>query len=101
MLKIVLFFVFAIGVGFPHLFRVQKWSNRHKQDHRRFVVAAFVICLLMSFARRWFGVADITGAFIAGLLLSQYQVIPTSIASRFETLSLYAAFTYFLCERRP
>ena len=87
MLKIVLFFVFAIGVGFLIYFGFKKWSNRHKQDHRRFVVAAFVICLLMSFcAEEWFGVADITGAFIAGLLLSNTSH-SNYIASRFETLS--------------
>ena len=87
MLKIVLFFVFAIGVGVLIYFGFKKWANRHKQDHRRFVVAAFVICLLMSFcAEEWFGVADITGAFIAGLLLSNTSH-SNYIASRFETLS--------------
>ena len=41
----------------------------------------------MSFcAEEWFGVADITGAFIAGLLLSNTSH-SNYIASRFETLS--------------
>ena len=35
---------------------------------------AFVICLLMSFAAEYFfGVADITGAFFAGVIISMTQ----------------------------
>ncbi|WP_066685126.1 cation:proton antiporter [Christensenella intestinihominis] len=87
LLKIVGFFAFAIGVGFVTYLAFKKWSDRHIDDHRRFVVMAFVICLLMSFcAEEWFGVADITGAFIAGLILSNTSHAKY-MASRFETLS--------------
>jgi len=87
LLKIVGFFAFAIGVGFVTYILFKKWSDRHIDDHRRFVVMAFVICLLMSFcAEEWFGVADITGAFIAGLILSNTSHAKY-MASRFETLS--------------
>ena len=48
---------------------------------------AFVFCLLISYcAEEFFGVADITGAFIAGLIISNTERAPY-IASRFETLS--------------
>lgn len=87
LLKIVGFFAFAVGVGFVTYILFKKWSDRHIDDHRRFVVMAFVICLLMSFcAEEWFGVADITGAFIAGLILSNTSHAKY-MASRFETLS--------------
>ena len=87
LLKIVGFFAFAVGVGFVTYILFKKWSDRHIDDHRRFVVMAFVICLLMSFcAEDWFGVADITGAFIAGLILSNTSHAKY-MASRFETLS--------------
>ncbi|MEA4854712.1 MAG: cation:proton antiporter [Christensenella sp.] len=87
LLKIIGFFAFAIGIGFLVYKVFKKWSDRHIDDHRRFVVMAFVICLLMAFvAEEWFGVADITGAFIAGLLLSGTSHAKY-IASRFETLS--------------
>ena len=87
LLKIVGFFAFAIGVGIVTYILFKKWSDRHIDDHRRFVVMAFVICLLMSFcAEEWFGVADITGAFIAGIILSNTSHAKY-MASRFETLS--------------
>ncbi len=87
LLKIVGFFAFAIGVGVVTYLLFKKWSDRHIDDHRRFVVMAFVICLLMSFcAEEWFGVADITGAFIAGIILSNTSHAKY-MASRFETLS--------------
>ena len=87
LLKIVGFFAFAVGVGFVTYILFKKWSDRHIDDHRRFVVMAFVIFLLMSFcAEEWFGVADITGAFIAGLILSNTSHAKY-MASRFETLS--------------
>ena len=87
LLKIVGFFACAVGVGFVTYILFKKWSDRHIDDHRRFVVMAFVICLLMSFcAEEWFGVADITGAFIAGLILSNTSHAKY-MASRFETLS--------------
>ncbi len=87
LLKIVGFFAFAIGVGVVTYILFKKWSDRHIDDHRRFVVMAFVICLLMSFcAEEWFGVADITGAFIAGIILSNTSHAKY-MASRFETLS--------------
>ncbi len=87
LLKIVGFFGFAVAIGFFTYIGFKKWSNKHRDDHRRFVVMAFVICLLMAFvAEEWFGVADITGAFLAGLILSNTSHAKY-IASRFETLS--------------
>lgn len=85
--KIVAFFVFSalIGVVFYYLF--QKYVNRFNKDMRRFVIFSFVFCLLLAYcAEEFFGVADITGAFIAGLIISN---IPRSnyISARFDTLS--------------
>ena len=87
LLKIVAFFVFAIvfGIVFYLIFgKLQKYYNK---DLRRFVIIAFVFCLLLSYlAEVWFGVADITGAFIAGVVVSNTQRAKY-IASRFETTS--------------
>ena len=56
-------------------------------DKRRFVIGAFVICLLLSFlAEEFFGVADITGAFIAGVILSKNKET-SYIANRFDIIS--------------
>lgn len=86
-LKIVLFFIFAgvIGIILHYLFR--RWVKMYEADKRRFVIISFVICLLLSFiAEEFFGVADITGAFIAGLIISDTEKTGY-INSRFETLS--------------
>lgn len=87
LLKIVAFFVFAIGIGFLIHWGFKKWTTNDKADLRRYTIVAFVICLLMSFvAEEFFGVADITGSFIAGMLISNTQRTKY-IATKFETLS--------------
>lgn len=87
LLKIFLFFVAALGFGMLFFLFFRKWTARYKKDMRRFVIIAFVFCLILSFsAEEFFGVADITGAFIAGLLISNTSH-STYIASRFETVS--------------
>lgn len=86
-IKIFLFFIFSIIIGFMFYFLFSKWIKRYNKDLRRFVIAAFVFCLLLSFvAERFFGVADITGAFIAGLIISNTERTKY-ILSRFETTS--------------
>lgn len=87
LLKIVLFFIFAaiVGVIFHYIF--MKWVGHYKSDLRRFVIVAFSLCLILSFiAEEFFGVADITGAFIAGLIISN-TAKTHYINARFETMS--------------
>ena len=61
-LKIVGFFAFAIIVGYITYILFNKWIYKYNIDKRRFVIAAFVFCLLLAFsAEQFFGVADITG----------------------------------------
>lgn len=96
LLKIVAFFVFAgvIGVLFHKLYK--KWSEKAERGLQRHVIIAFVLCLLMSYvAEVFFGVADITGAFIAGLIVSSTQRTKY-LASRFDTLSyMYLSPVFF------
>lgn len=87
LLKIVLFFVCAGAIGFLFYLFFKRWVEKHNRDMRRFVIVSFVFCLLLSYAAEVvFGVADITGAFIAGLIISNSQR-SKYITSRFETLS--------------
>ena len=87
LLKISLFFVFIAGVGYVFYKIFTRVINRDNRDLRRYVIVAFVFCLLMSFcAEEFFGVADITGAYFAGLIICNTQR-SKYIASRFETLS--------------
>lgn len=86
-LKVIGFFIFALITGLIIAVLFDKWTHKYNVDKRRFVIFAFVICLLMSFsAEEFFGVADITGAFIAGLILSKNNECDY-IKNRFETVS--------------
>lgn len=86
-IKIVGFFIFSIIVGIITYKLFNKWVDKYDIDKRRFVIVSFVICLLLSFsAEEFFGVADITGAYIAGLVLSSNKET-IYISKRFETLS--------------
>lgn len=85
--KILLFFILAIMVGIVVFRLMNKEMKTHNTDLRRFVIFSFVFCLLLSYAaEKFFGVADITGAFIAGLILSGTER-KHYILSRFETSS--------------
>lgn len=69
--KIAMFFVFAMLVGIMCSKGIDKWMKGYNKDLRRFSVVALVICLMLAFiAEEVFGVADITGAFVAGLIIS-------------------------------
>jgi Kef-type K+ transport system membrane component KefB len=87
LVKIVLFFICSIAIGFIFYVLFGKWVERYDKGLRRFVIVAFVFCLLLAFvAEEFFGVADITGAFIAGLIISNTQKTKY-IAARFDTMS--------------
>ena len=52
----------------------------------------------MSFAAEYFfGVADITGAFFAGVIISMTQE-DQFIASKFDVIGIYVLKPYFLCK---
>lgn len=87
LLKIVLFFVFCIVVGYIFYKGFQKWCEVSNKPLHRHAIIAFAVCLLMAYvAEEWFGVADITGAFMAGLIISMTQN-NKFIASKFDVLS--------------
>lgn len=65
----VLFFIFAIVVGFVS-YKVFKLVDKRYPHTRRIPIAGLAYCFLMSFiAERYFGIADITGAYVAGIIL--------------------------------
>lgn len=84
---IVLFFAFCVLVGYFFYKIFARWESSYKQDMRRFVLIAFSFCLLMAYmAEEYFGVADITGAFISGIVLAQTNRAKY-IMTRCETVS--------------
>ncbi|WP_337599622.1 cation:proton antiporter [Hominilimicola sp.] len=87
LLKILGFFIFCGVVAFLFIKFVNPWINKYQKDLRRFVILAFAFCLLMSFsAEYFFGVSDITGAFVAGLILSNNKKT-SYMLNRFDTVS--------------
>ena len=69
MLKAVMFFAIAIITGFV-VYKAFKWLDARYEHTRRIPIAALVYCIGMSYvAERYFGIADITGAYVAGVVL--------------------------------
>lgn len=65
----ILFFVFAIVVGFV-LFKLFKLIDNKYPHTRRIPILSLSLCFALSFlAEEWFGIADITGAYVAGIIL--------------------------------
>ena len=65
----VLFFVFAIVVGFL-CYKVFQFVDSKYPHTRRIPIAGLALCLAMAYiAERYFGIADITGAYVAGIIL--------------------------------
>lgn len=70
LLKIGCFFLFAVIIGYIFYKIFNKYGERHGEK-RRIALVAFVFCLGMSYiSEKYFGVADITGAYIAGIVIS-------------------------------
>ena len=67
------FFLFCLVSGYL-IYLFFKDMSRHHPHTRRLTVIGLSYCLLMSFiAEEWFGIADITGAYVAGLVLSNLK----------------------------
>ncbi len=65
----VLFFLFAIVVGFV-CYKIFKIVDQRYPHTRRIPIAGLALCLAMAYiAEKYFGIADITGAFVAGIIL--------------------------------
>ena len=63
-----LFFASAVIAGYI-LYRIFKWYDRRHPHSRRIPIYALGVSLLFAYAaERFFGIADITGAYIAGVV---------------------------------
>ena len=68
--KMIGFFAAAIAIGVGLHFLLNFIEKRHPHT-RRLPIIGFAICFFFAYAaEKWFGVADITGAFVAGIILS-------------------------------
>ena len=68
-LKVVLFLVLSLVLGYI-IFRVFKVIDEKYPHTRRIPIIAFSLCFVLAYvAEEFFGIADITGAYIAGIIL--------------------------------
>ncbi len=92
LVKIGGFFLFTVLVGLV----MMKLFRYISQDHwhsRRVAVWALAFCLIMSYcAEEFFGVADITGAFFAGLIMCNVAKSRQFVAKKM-TVASYMVFT--------
>ena len=86
LIKIVLFFVFIAVVGFFVYKYFSHLNNAFNEKmHRRVAIYGLAFCLLLSFAsEQFFGVADITGAYFAGLLLCNLPSVRAYVSRKIE-----------------
>ncbi|MCR5799688.1 MAG: cation:proton antiporter [Lachnospiraceae bacterium] len=64
-----LFFAFAIVVGLIS-YKIFKWFDNRYPHTRRIPIAGLAFCFAMAYiAEKYFGIADITGAYLAGIIL--------------------------------
>lgn len=67
--KVVLFLVLSAILGFIFYKLFKRYDEKHSHT-RRIPIIAIGLCLVMAFvAEKYFGIADITGAYIAGIIL--------------------------------
>jgi len=67
--KIVLFLVLSVILGYV-FYKLFKYYDEKHAHTRRIPIIAIGLCLVMAFvAEKYFGIADITGAYIAGIIL--------------------------------
>lgn len=87
LLKILGFFIFSALAAVLFHIGFNKWSSAAAKNLRRHSIVCLVFCLLLSYgAEVFFGVADITGAYVAGLAISGCEKAHY-VDSRFNTLS--------------
>lgn len=95
LVKIVMFFIFVVLTGAVVFFLKNRFIGSVKR-RRRISIYALAFCLFMSFiAEEGFGVADITGAYFAGLMFCAFSV-REYIGKKFNVLNyLFFAPVFF------
>ena len=79
----------GVGVGLNYLFR---WLAKKYPHRRRVPIFGLVVCFLYAFcAEKFFGIADITGAYLAGIMLSNIK--ETGYIERKVDVSSYMIFS--------
>ncbi|MCL2189441.1 MAG: cation:proton antiporter [Defluviitaleaceae bacterium] len=76
LLKIGAFFAFAIVTGIL-INKLFNYMHSHLGERRRLTIFAIAYCFAMAYLAELFGLADITGAYIAGIALCSTRCVET------------------------
>ncbi len=72
-LKVAAFFAFTIAAGFL-LYKAFKWLEKRRPHTRTIPIFAMGFCFFLSYiAETYFGIADITGAYAAGIVFCELK----------------------------
>ena len=72
-LKVLAFFALAVGAGFV-LFYSFRWLEKRRPHTRTIPIFAMALCFFLAYiAETYFGIAEITGAYAAGVILCQLK----------------------------
>ncbi|MBU3111217.1 cation:proton antiporter [Clostridium lacusfryxellense] len=86
LIRILLFFVFAIIIAIVFNYVFKHLSDKYVQK-RRVPIYGMVFCLMLSYvSEKFFGITDITGAYLAGIIISNVNQ-SDYILGKFEVLS--------------
>ncbi len=101
------FFLFCIGIGILTYYAF-KFIDKRYPHQRRIPILGLALCMIMAYsAEHFFGIADITGAYVAGLILcnlrdSEYIAEKMDISSYmlfgpvfFASIGLKTEFSHF------
>ena len=76
LIQTALFFLVAVGIGVVIHFAM-KWLDARNPHTQRITIVSIAFCFAMAYiAEQHFGIADITGAYIAGIVLCTMQDAP-------------------------
>ncbi len=95
-IKTILFFIVAI-IGGTITHKFFKWLDNRNPHTQRIPIFGFVLCFALSYvAEKYFGIADITGAYVAGIVLC--SLADTDYINRKTHISIYMIFapTFFV-----
>ena len=91
LINTVLFFLVAIGLGVVIHFAMQ-WLDKRNPHTQRITIVSMAFCFAMAYiAEAYFGIADITGAYIAGIVLCSMN--DASYVERRVDISNYVLFS--------
>ena len=91
LINTVLFFLVAIGLGVVIHFAMQ-WLDKRNPHTQRITIVSMAFCFAMAYiAEAYFGIADITGAYIAGIVLCSMS--DASYVERRVDISNYTLFS--------